>query len=89
VAVQPWDSAKSRIFLSRSARDIPLLGQQRSRSCSKTTQNPSLFELLRDVFSKNFKPACPLFGFSCSFHFTNAVLPVVSSFRGMACAVYA
>ena len=33
----------------------------------------SLFELLRDVLSKNFsKRAFPLFGFSCSFPFTNA-----------------
>ena len=32
-----------------------------------------------------FKPASPLFDFSCSFHFTNAVSPVVSSFRCMDC----
>ena len=32
-----------------------------------------------------FKAACLLFGFSCSFHFTNAVSPVVSSFRCLDC----
>ena len=32
-----------------------------------------------------FKLACPLFGFSCSFHFSDAVSPVVSSFRCMDC----
>jgi hypothetical protein len=38
-AVHPWDSANPWISLCRSSRDILLLGQQRSKSCSKTTKN--------------------------------------------------
>jgi hypothetical protein len=71
-AVQPWDSAKFWIFRSRSACDIPLLGQQRSRSPSKTTQNPRSLSCCAMCSARIFKALRPLFGFSCSFHFTNA-----------------
>ena len=58
-------------FLSRSACDIPLLGQQRSRSCSKTTQNPRSLSRCAMCSARIFKAACPLFDFSCSVPFTN------------------
>ena len=54
----------------------------------KNNAESSLFELLRDVFSKNFQISLPFLCFSCSFPFTNAVSPVLSRFGCMACAVY-
>jgi hypothetical protein len=52
----------------------------------KNNAECSLFELLRNVFRKNFQSKHAVwFGFSCSFPFTNAVSPVVSSFRCMDC----
>jgi hypothetical protein len=41
----------------------PLLDQQRSRSPSKTTQNPRSLSLLRDLFSKNFQSIMPFVSF--------------------------
>ena len=52
----------------------------------KNNAESPLFELSRDVFSKNVQSSMPLRCFSCSFHFANSVSPVVSSFRYMACA---
>jgi hypothetical protein len=49
-AVQPWNSAKAWIFLSRSDRAIPLHGQQRSKSPSKTTQMSVLQAVVRHVW---------------------------------------
>ena len=55
----------------------------------KNDAESSLFELLCDVFSKNFQSSMPFVWFLMFISFTNAVSPVVSSFRCMACAVYA
>jgi hypothetical protein len=53
--------------LSRSACDIPLLSQQRSRLPSKTTQNSRSLSRCAMCSARIFKGGCPLFGFSCSF----------------------
>jgi hypothetical protein len=47
----------------------------------------SLFELLRDAFSKNFQSSMPFVWFLMFISFANAVSPVVSSFHCMECAV--
>jgi hypothetical protein len=55
----------------------------------KNNAESSLLELLRDVFSKNFQGSMPIVWFLMFISFfTNAVLPAVSSFCYMACAVY-
>ena len=55
----------------------------------KNKAESSLFELLCDVFSKNFQSSVPFVWvlMSISFHQCGIIL-VVSSFRCMACAVY-